>query len=301
MDRLSFMRAFCRIVELNSFSRAAEDLGLSTALLSRETRLLEESLGCVLLSRTTRSMTLTDNGKLYYDECRRILEDVGALDAALRAGAGVVRGRLKVNAPLSFGLSVLSPMLPAFLARYPEIDIALTLDDRVIDMVEGGHDVSIRVRAELPDSSLVARRLATVDQRLYASPAYLDAQGRPQTPEDLKSHRICAFTLADHATVWALSDGAGQQRLAIQPRHTVSNSLFLRDMLEAGQGIGALPGFLAREAVAAKRLERVLPDHALPDRHVFAVLAARLGADAKTRAFLSFVEEALAGTGPSRP
>ena len=201
MDRLSFMRAFCRIVELNSFSRAAEDLGLSTALLSRETRLLEESLGCVLLSRTTRSMTLTDNGKLYYDECRRILEDVGALDAALRAGAGVVRGRLKVNAPLSFGLSVLSPMLPAFLARYPEIDIALTLDDRVIDMVEGGHDVSIRVRAELPDSSLVARRLATVDQRLYASPAYLDAQGRPQTPEDLKSH-LAKFRSRWELIIW---------------------------------------------------------------------------------------------------
>ena len=292
MDKLSVMRAFCRIVELNSFTKAAADLGLSPALLSRETKRLEESLGCALLIRTTRKMTLTEHGALYYAEALRLLAQMEGLENAVRQGAGMVKGRLRVNAPLSFGLAALSPLLPRFMAAHPDLTIELNLDDRVVDMVEGGFDLSIRVRAELPDSGLIARNLGVVRQRLFASRAYLDARGRPSRPADLHAHMAVGFSLADHGRTWSLRGPEGETEIAVTPKLLVSNSLFLRDVLIAGQGVGALPHFLIDPASAAA-LERVLPNHELPERRIFAVTANRLAADAKTRAFLDFLQQNL--------
>ena len=171
MDKLSVMNAFCRVVARGSFARAADDLGVSSALLSREVKLLEESLGCTLLARTTRSMSLTDAGRRYYEEAQGILDAVDHMEDRIRQEAGAIRGHLKVNAPNSFGQVVIAPFLPAFLATYPDLRLTLSLDDRVVDMVEGGFDLSLRIRATLPDSSLVARRIGTVRQRIFASPA----------------------------------------------------------------------------------------------------------------------------------
>ncbi|WP_212525793.1 LysR family transcriptional regulator [Actibacterium sp. MT2.3-13A] len=293
MDRLDVMKAFCRIVERGSFARAAEDMGVSPALLSRETRLLEESLGCTLLTRTTRSMSLTDHGRHYYDEARRILHDIGAMEDRLRRGAETVKGRLRVNAPVSWGLSVLSPLLPPFLRRHPDLTLALTLEDRVLDMVEGGFDLSLRLRAELPDSGLFARRIGGIRQRLFAAPFYLDARGRPGAVADLRGHDHVAFEHADHAQKWTLIGPGGTEELPLEPRLRLGSSLFLRDMLAAGMGVGALPDFIADPEVAAGRLERVLPEHELPPRQIFAVTASRLGTDAKTAAFLDHLQDAL--------
>jgi len=287
------MKAFCRIVERESFARAAEDLGVSPALLSREIRLLEESLGCSLLTRTTRSMSLTGHGRLYYDEAQRILDDVAAMEQRLRRGAGAVKGELRVNAPVSWGLTVLSPLLPPFLERHPELRLSLALEDRVLDMVEGGFDLSLRLRAELPDSGLFARRIGGIRQRLFAAPSYLDARGRPGTVAELKAHDQVAFEHADHAQKWALIGPGGSEEIPLTPRLRLGSSLFLRDMMVAGQGIGALPDFIADPEMAEGRLERVLAEYELPPRHVFAVTASRLGADAKTAAFLDYLQEAL--------
>ena len=183
MDKLSVMQAFRRIVERGSFARAADDLGVSPALLSREVKLLEDSLGTTLLSRTTRSMSLTDAGRLYYDDAAEILDAVTQIETRIRAGVGAVRGHLKVNASSSFGQMVIAPMLPGFLDAYPDLRLTLSMDDRVLDMVEGGFDVSIRIRPALPDSALVARRIGTMRQRIFAAPAYLERAGVPQAPE----------------------------------------------------------------------------------------------------------------------
>ena len=169
MDKLSVMHAFRRIVERGSFARAAEDLGVSPALLSREIKLLEESLGSSLLTRTTRSMSLTDAGRVYYDEAINILDAVRTVETRIREGAGAVRGHIKVNASSSFGQTVIAPILPRFLERYPDLKLTLSLDDRVVDMVEGGFDLSIRIRAVMPDSALVARKVGTMRQRIFAS------------------------------------------------------------------------------------------------------------------------------------
>lgn len=293
MDKLSVMNAYCRIVERGSFARAADDLGVSSALLSRELKLLEESLGCALLTRTTRSMSLTDAGRLYYEEAQRILDAVNRSEDLIRDRVGAVRGHLKVNASSSFGQTVIAPFLPEFLTRYPDLKLTLSLDDRVVDMVEGGFDVSIRIRAAMPDSTLVARRIGTARQRIFASPSYLQRAGTPVEPGDIKRHKIVGFLLADHLAVWRLSGHAGTVEIDLDPSVKVGNSLVLRDLLIAGLGIGTLPDFVSAAPEARGDLVRVLPDYELPAPEIFAVTASRLGMDARVAAFLEHLRAAL--------
>lgn len=293
MDKLSVMHAFRRIVERGSFARAAEDLGVSPALLSREIKLLEESLGSSLLTRTTRSMSLTDAGRVYYDEALNILDAVRSIETRIREGAGAVRGHLKVNASSSFGQTVIAPILPGFLDQYPDLKLTLSLDDRVVDMVEGGFDLSIRIRPVMPDSALVARKIGTMRQRIFASPAYLDEVGGPQTPEEIPDHRIVGFLLADHLTTWELHGPEGLRTIELDPPVRVGSSLVLRDLLVAGHGLGTLPDFVSAEAEARGDLVRVLPEWALPSPEIFAVTGSRLGMDAKVTAFLEHLRIAL--------
>ncbi|MGR3813523.1 MAG: LysR family transcriptional regulator [Cognatishimia activa] len=293
MDKLSVMNAFRRIVERGNFARAAEDLGVSPALLSREIKLLEESLGTVLLTRTTRSMSLTDAGQLFYDEASSILDAVSQVETRIRDSAGAIRGHLKVNASSSFGQTVIAPILPGLFDAYPDLRLTLSMDDRVIDMVEGGFDVSIRIRAAMPDSALVARKLGTMRQQIFAAPAYLDSVGAPQTPQDVANHRVIGFLLADHLTTWTLHGPSETVTVDLDPPIRVGNSLVLRDLLIAGQGIGTLPEFVSRDAVARGELVRVLPDWELPAPEIYAVTASRLGMDAKVTAFLDHLSVVL--------
>ncbi|MEQ9693097.1 LysR family transcriptional regulator [Shimia sp. SDUM112013] len=295
MDKLSVMNAFRRIVERGSFARAAEDLGVSPALLSREVKLLEESLGSVLLTRTTRSMSLTDAGRVYYEETMGILDAVNAVENRIREGAGAVRGHLRVNVSSSFGQMVIVPFLPEFLETYPDLRLTLSMDDRVVDMVEGGFDLSIRIRSAMPDSALVARKVGTIRQRIFAAPSYAARHGMPQSPEEIAHHRIIGFLLADHLTHWTLTGPDGVAELEIDPPVRVGNSLALRDLLLAGQGIGTLPDFVSNGPEARGELVRVLPDHELPAPEIFAVTASRLGMDAKVSAFIDHLRAALGG------
>lgn len=293
MDKLSVMHAFRRIVERGSFARAAEDLGVSPALLSREIKLLEESLGSTLLTRTTRSMSLTDAGRLFFDEAIGILDAVKQIETRIREGAGAVRGHLKVNAPNSFGQAVIAPILPDFLDAYPDLRLTLSLDDRVVDMVEGGFDLSIRVRTAMPDSTLVARKIGAVRQRIFASPTYLEQAGVPQSPEELSDHRVVGFLLADHLTTWNLRGPAGTATINLDPPVRVGNSLVLRDLLIAGHGIGTLPDFISGPAEARGELVCILPRWELPAPEIYAVTASRLGMDARVKAFLDHLGAAL--------
>ena len=293
MDKLSVMKAFRRIVERGSFARAAEDLGVSPALLSREVKILEQSLGTALLTRTTRSMSLTDAGQLFYDETSGILDAVSRVETRIRDGAGAIRGHLKVNASSSFGQTVIAPMLPKLFETYPDLRLTLSLDDRVVDMVEGGVDVSIRIRAAMPDSALVARKLGTMRQQIFAAPTYLESVGPLQTPQDVGNHRVIGFLLAGHLTTWTLHGPSETETVDLDPPIRVGNSLVLRDLLIAGQGIGTLPDFVSKDAVARGELVRVLPDWELPGPDIYAVTASRLGMDAKVTAFLEHLSAAL--------
>ena len=293
MDKLSVMNAFCRIVERGSFARAAEDLGVSPALLSREVKLLEESLGATLITRTTRSMSVTDHGRLYYAEAQGILEAVGRAEDRIREGVGAVRGHLKVNASSSFGQMVIAPFLPAFLAEHPDLRLTLSLDDRVVDMVEGGFDVSIRLQPEMADSTLIARKIGTMQQGIFASPDYLERAGVPTTPHDITDHKIVGFLLANHLTTWELHGPGDAVTVDLDPPIRVGNSLVLRDLLVAGYGLGTLPDFISREPLARGEIVRVLPEWALPERTICAVTASRLGMDLRVSVFLDRLSAAL--------
>ncbi|WP_238365360.1 LysR family transcriptional regulator [Mesobacterium pallidum] len=293
MDKLSVMNAYCRIVDRGSFARAADDLGVSPALLSREIRLLEDSLGTVLLARTTRSMSVTDAGRMYYDEAQAILAAVGRVEDRIREGSGALSGHLRVNASSSFGQMVIAPMLPGFLDAHPDLRLTLSMDDRVVDMIEGGFDLSIRIRSGLGDSTLVARRIGTIRQGIFAAPDYLALHGTPETPEDIAKHRIVGFLLADHLAEWDLSGPDGAQKLTLDPGLRVGNSMVLRDLLIAGHGIGSLPNFVSDPSVASGALVPVLPGYSLPSRDICAVTAARAGMDARVRAFLDALRPAL--------
>lgn len=240
-------------------------------------------------------MSLTDAGGLYYQVARGILDAVSSTVNRIREGAGEIRGHLRVNAPSSFGQMVIAPVLPGFLEAHPDLRFTLSLDDRVVDMVEGGFDVSIRVRPAMPDSALVTRKIGTVRQRIFAAPAYLRQAGLPRKPEQIADHRVIGFPLADHLTTWRLAGPEGCTVLDLDPPVRVGNSLVLRDLLIAGQGIGTLPDFVANDPEARGELLRVLPDHELPAPEIFAVMASRLGMDAKVSAFVDHLRAALRG------
>lgn len=295
MDKLATMQAFCRIVDRGSFARAAEDLGVSPALLSREVRLLEDSLGTTLITRTTRRMSLTEAGLLYYQESMTILDAVNRVEDHIRDGAGAMRGHLKVNASNSFGQLVIAPFLPAFTTAFPDLRVTLSLDDRIIDMVEGGFDVSIRIRSALRDSTLIARKIGTVQQGVFAAPSYLKSAGLPDGPEAISRHKVLGFLLSDHLTTWDMTGPDGPCTLTVDPVVRVGSSIVLRDLLIAGAGIGTLPSFVADGPVARGNLVRLLPAYSFAPRDICAVTAARLGMDARVLAFLDHLKAALPG------
>ncbi|MDE4097521.1 LysR family transcriptional regulator [Phaeobacter gallaeciensis] len=295
MDKFGVMRAFCRIVDRGSMARAAEDLGVSSSLLSRDLKLLEESLGCRLITRTTRSMSLTEHGRLYYEQADRILQAVDLAEQQVRSGAQVMRGELRINAPHSFGTTVLADLLPRFASRYPDVQLSLVFDDNVLDLVQGGFDVAIRIRASLPDSGLIARKIMPVHQGVFASPEYLADCGQPEAPEDLKRHRTLSYSLAETPLTWEFNGPQRRVTVPISPQLRLGSSIVLRDMIKADMGIGSLPNFLSAPLEATGRIVRVLPDWHLPERTVYTLAASRLSADAKVVAFNDFLAAELAG------
>jgi len=295
MDVLAHMRVFRKVVERDSFSKAAQDLNQSAAAISKPVRQLEARLGTVLLVRTTRRMSLSDGGRAYYVECCRLLDEVDALELATRGCAGKVAGRLRVNAPLSFGLKVLSPLLPVFMARHPEVSIEMTLDDRLRDVVGEGYDVSLRIRATLADSTLVARRLGDVEQMICAAPAYLARRGTPRQVQDLHGHDCLAYRLADSPGVWQLAGPEGASSIVLPVRFSADSSLLLADMLVAGIGVGALPSFVATPLLASGALVVLFPDWAEERFPLYALYPSRQHLPSKTRAFLDFVVELAQG------
>ena len=293
MDVLAHMRVFRAVVERDSFSKAAQELNQSAAAISKQVRQLEARLGTVLLVRTTRRMSLSDGGRAYYLECCRLLDEIAALEVATRGCAGKVAGRLRVNAPLSFGLTVLSPLLPVFMQRYPDVRLEMTLDDRLRDVVGEGYDVSLRIRAALADSSLVARRLGEVEQMICAAPDYLARRGTPLRAPDLHGHDCLAYRLADSPGIWQLDGPEGASSVVLPVRFAADSSLLLADMLVAGMGVGALPSFIAAPLLASGALVRVLPAHGMARRGVYALTPDGRHVPQKVRAFCDFLAQQL--------
>lgn len=296
MDRLTALTVFRQAVDLGSFAAVARRLGLSPAAVSKNIGELEAHLGVRLLNRTTRRMSLTEAGSLYYDRIARALDDITEADLSLGSLQEEPRGLLRVTAPVTLTLlTPLSTAIPEFLRRHPELTLDLRLDDRQVDMVEEGFDVAIRGSGTVADSSLVSRRLLSTPYVVCAAPSYLARSGTPQEPEDLGTHSCILFAFATRPDEWAFRRGDRSLRVPVSGRYRVGSSLAIRDALHAGFGLGLMPRIYVEDDLANGSLRAVLGDWSAGELSVQALYPSRRHVPAKVRAFLDFVVAALSG------
>ncbi len=296
MDPLSDVACFVSVVDRGSFTAAAEQLGLSRSAISKQVSQLENRLGARLLHRTTRRLSLTEVGQLFYSRARRGLQEIAEAEAAVTVLQSAPRGSLRVNVPMSFGILHLAPAIADFLARYPEVAIDMRLDDRKLDLVEEGFDVAIRI-GELPDSSLVARRLCACPLVVCATPAYLRQHGEPKTPDDLRRHRILSFSYADAPSQWTFTGRDGSTvSVPVSGPVRMNNSLALREVLLAHVGLTLTPRFVVAPDLRAGRLKAVLTQYRLREPVAYAVYPERRHLSPKVKAFVDFATELFART-----
>ena len=297
---LADIRAFARIADLDSVSAAARSLGWPKSTVSRSLARLEVAVGAVLFDRSTRHLRLTDAGVLFRPHAIRILTDVDEAGTAVDNFAGVPRGTLRISAPFTFVVAILSPMLPSFLARYPEVRVRLAVENRFIDMPLEAADLVIRAAGALPDSDLIARHLLATEAWTCASPAYLAARGTPSSVGELSRHALIGYW--DRPETWSYRRPGGVvEQIEFRPANAVSDSAALLPMLVGGAGIGRLPDFIARDAVARGDLVRLFPDAKGDGFGVHALYPSHRSLSAKVRVFIDALIDHLAVTqGPDR-
>ncbi|AKA25172.1 LysR family transcriptional regulator [Pseudomonas chlororaphis] len=300
MDRLECMRAFVVTVDANGFAAAARAMDVPRSKVSKQIQALEDAIGVQLLQRTTRSLHLTEAGTEYYESAREVLASVDEAEQRARDGIGELRGVLRVNAPMSFGLRCLGPLVPLFHEQQPNIELQLVLSDQQVDPVRGGFDVTIRI-ASLADSSMVARLLAPAPRIMVAAPAYLERAGTPQTPRDLAAHQCLNYGYLQSGVSLQLSNGKDTQRVHVTGPLHANNGDLLAQAAEAGMGIALLPDFIVAEALAAGRLVPVLCEWQAPPISIHAVYPSARRVPQKTRAFIDFLIAHLAEKPPMHP
>jgi DNA-binding transcriptional LysR family regulator len=291
MDRFAAIEAFVRVAETSSFSEAARRLRTSKSAVSRQVAAIEADLGVRLLQRTTRSLTLTEAGRSYFERARDILADLAEADQSVSRMQAAPRGRLRVNAPMSFGYLHLAPAIPDFLARHPEVSVELTMNDRFVDLVDEGFDIAVRI-GSLADSSLVARRLAPIRRAVCASPDYLARRGTPVSPDDLGMHDCIGYTAVAAPQEWRFIDSDGKPwPVAVAGRLTVNNGDAIRAAALRGAGIAYMPTFIVGGDLQDGRLIRLLDDFVPQDMTLNAVYPHVRHLSPKVRAFVDFLAE----------
>ena len=289
-DSIQEMAVFARVVGAGSLSAAARELGLSPALVSRRLAALESRLGVRLINRTTRSLHLTDDGATYYEACARVLADIEEADATVSAGRIEPRGTLRVALPASFGLQHIAPLIPRFAERYPQIQLALSLSDRTVNLIEEGFDLAVRI-AHLEDSSLTARKLAPNRRVVCASPEYLARHGMPRTPDELARHNC--LTTSEFTMNWDYKDPDGKPgSVRVTGRYACDSWEVLREWARAGLGIALKSTWDVHRLVADGSLVEVCPGYTFhSDVAIYAVYPSRRFLPAKTRVFIEFLAE----------
>jgi len=281
----SQLQIFVRVVELGGITAAANDLNVPKSTVSRQVARLEDRLGARLLDRTTRTIRATEVGQGFFERAVRILADIEEAEAEVASQQLRPRGTLRLTGPLTFGRMYLGDMLASFLTRYPDVELVVDLSDRMVDLVEEGFDVAIRVGV-LPDSSLIARRLGPLNMVLAASPAYLEAHGTPTTVDDLRQHQ--ALRYAYTPPHWSF---AGDAPVPVRGRLECNNGEILRAAAIGGHGLVYSPRFIVDEALADGRLVTVLDDHVSGKGGVYALYPHHRHLSAKVRALVDHAVE----------
>ena len=294
MDKLNSIRAFTKVVQHSSFAAAARDLRLSRSAVSKHVIELEQELGVQLLSRTTRSVTATENGQAYYERCLAILSDLEEADLSATRLQAEVHGLLRINAPMSFGTLHLARAVADFMEKYPDLRIQLLLSDQQVDPVQEGFDVTLRI-ADLPSSSMIARRIAPARRAICASPSYLARHGTPKHPDDLRGHACLTYGHLATGNQWKLTGPDGDHWIAIPWTLCTNNAEVLRDAAVQGRGIALLPTFIAGADFQQGRLATILPGYQAPEISIYAIYPATRHLSLKVRVFIDFLVERFGG------
>jgi DNA-binding transcriptional LysR family regulator len=293
MQSLNRLEIFLEVAKHQSFSKAAQRLGITGPAASKQVIALEEELGVKLLHRTTRLVTLTDEGALYYERARHAVEELKEAAEQLRDRKSAPRGLLKINVPLAFGQMHLLPALSGFAKNYPDVTMDITLEDRMVDVVAEGYDLVIRIGA-LRDSTLASRLLGACPILVVAAPAYLKAHGTPKTPADLKRHRLISYINHGAVMEWRYRDRRGKTGSVRSEGILRANNTDM--MLQAaldGVGIAVLPVFAVSAHLQAGQLVRLLPSHETwPERHIMALMPPSRHRSAKVRLLLDWIVQA---------
>lgn len=278
--------AFVRVVETGSFARAAERMGSSKPALSRRVARLESRLGARLLTRGARGTQPTDIGKAYYARASAILADLEAAEEVVAEAVTQIAGPIRLSAPLSFGIAHLAPALADFAKLHIAVDLDIEFEDCTVDLIAGGYDLAVRI-GRLADSALIAHRIAPVRKVAIASPAYLEAHGRPERPQRLTGHAILAYGNEQ----WRFLVNGRWETIRIAPRMRTNNGEMLRAAAEVGLGICMLPSFIAAPAIEAGTVEPILTAYPLEEGALHAVMPPGRAATARVRALIDFLVE----------
>lgn len=297
MDRFDEMQAFAAVVDAGSFVRAADALQVSKTAVSRLVADLEARLGVRLLHRTTRRLSLTTEGEVFHARCKELLAGVDEAEAEVTAGADEAVGLLRLNVPVSFGLLHLAPLWPAFLQQHPKVTLDVTLADRIVDLVDEGYDLAVRI-ARLPASTLVSRQLGSTRLVLCASPEYLRRHGAPAHPDEIARHTVFSYTLLASGDTWHFdgpdgSDGpAGTVSVKVAPTLRSNSGDTCVAAALAHQGIVLQPSFMVRQHLRSGALVEVLPAYRAAALGIYAVYPSRRHLLPKVRAMVDFLVQA---------
>lgn len=297
MDRYLEMQTFSAVVDAGSFVKAADALGLSKAAVSRYVGELETRLGVRLLQRTTRRLSLTEEGQVFHTRCKELLAGVEEAEAEITSRSGAASGLLRVNAPVTFGIRHLAALWGEFRVRHPQVRLDVTLVDRVVDLVDEGYDVAVRI-ASLPSSTLISKRLTGTRAVLCASPQYLQTHGVPRHPQELAQHAVIAYSYWSTKDEWSFDGPQGRVSVRTSPWLHTNNGDTCREAALAHQGVILQPSFLIGGDLAAGTLVELMPEFHSLDIGIYAVYPTRKHVAPKVRALVDFLAEHFSKTRP---
>jgi DNA-binding transcriptional LysR family regulator len=294
MDRFLAVNTFAKVVELGSFARAAERLGLSTSAVSRQVSELESHLNARLLNRTTRRLSLTEAGQSFYEHSVQLLSDLEDAEASVRVATAEPQGTLRITCGISFGMRYLAPALAEFSALHPNLLLDLDLSDRVVDLVEEGIDVAVRI-GKIGSQGMVSKRLGWTQVVCCASPAYLARRGDPiRVPADLTRHECLSYTNVGMPNTWHFEGDEGtvaRVSVRIAPRHRANNGQVLASLAVQGMGVVYEPDFILAHEIRTGQLVPLLPQYRPPRSPIAAVYPSRRHLSAKVRSFVDFLAQ----------
>ena len=291
MDRFTEVEVLVHVAEQGSITKAAQALGQSVSATSRYLSSLEERLGVRLVNRTTRRISITEEGEAFYSYAKSILSELQDAEALVGQVSHAPSGTLKITASTSFAMLHLMPIVPEFTRNYPRINVEITANNRYHDIIEAGVDLAIRTRRVEEDSSITIRRLAQTRRRLVASPAYIEEMGMPSHPEELERHRLLIYLLADNAMRLDMRKGNSRSLVNVKPLMTRNEGQLLVRGARAGMGIIAQPSYIVQEDLENGTLVRVLDDWDLPRLTINLAFPTRRHMPAKTRLFIEFLSD----------